>query len=153
MASAAVMNHVGHCVVDLDRSTRFYTELLGFEVDRTLDVPDRATEALLKVTAPAGCRAVYLQLGDFVLELIHFDRPGNPPFRERVFNEPGLTHLSLSVDDLDDVRARVGELGGELVTDLGGVIMVRDPDGQLLELLPTSYREQLAADRAKGPSA
>lgn len=148
MASASVHNHIGQCVTDVDRSIRFYTELLGFEVDRTLTIPDGPAGALLNIEAPVGCRAVYLTLGTFVLELMHFDRDGNPPFNERVFNEPGLTHLSLSVEDLDDMRARVEGLGGTIVTDLGVVLLVRDPDGQLLELLPMGYREQLAAERA-----
>jgi len=62
-----------------------------------------------------------------------------------VMNEPGLTHVSVSVDDIDAVCARVGEFGGEVLTDtnIGAAIFIRDPDGQLLELLPMSYRERL----------
>jgi predicted lactoylglutathione lyase len=61
-------------------------------------------------------------------------------------NDPGLTHLSLSCD-LERVVARVGELGGEVLadTDIGFGVFVRDPDGQLLELLPLAYAERLAA--------
>ena len=65
------------------------------------------------------------------------------PRRERSFTEPGLTHLSFSVDDLAATCDLVTEQGGEVLTDtdIGGLaIMVRDPDGQLLELLPTTYR-------------
>ena len=52
-------------------------------------------------------------------------------------NEPGLTHLSLTTDDLPGTLAVVAELGGEVLddTDVGVAVMVRDPDGQLLELL------------------
>lgn len=54
--------------------------------------------------------------------------------------EAGLTHLSLSVSDLDGVLALVGGLGGSVV---GGTVsaqpaMIRDPDGQLIELLADS---------------
>jgi catechol 2,3-dioxygenase-like lactoylglutathione lyase family enzyme len=141
MDPGGIVNHVGQCVTDLDRSTRFYTELLGFEVDRTLDLPDQAVSTLLAIPAPVGCHVVYLRRGDFQLELMRFEREGNPDFTERRFNEPGLTHLSVSVNDLDAARARVTELGGTIVTDLGVVVMVRDPDGQLLELLPRSSRD------------
>ena len=60
-------------------------------------------------------------------------------------NEPGLTHLSLSVDDVDAVCARVPEYGGEVVesSNIGAAVFVRDPDGQLLELLPMTYRKHL----------
>ena len=37
------------------------------------------------------------------------------------------------------------ELGGTVVegTDIGAAIFVRDPDGQLVELLPSTYRDHL----------
>jgi catechol 2,3-dioxygenase-like lactoylglutathione lyase family enzyme len=139
----SVVNHVGHCVTDLARSRRFYEELLDFTFQRELRVPDAPAAQLLRVEAPVGMTAVYLQRDGFVLELLHFDRAGNAPRRERSFTEPGLTHLSFSVDDVAATCARVGELGGEVLTDtdLGGLaVMIRDPDGQLLELLPMSYR-------------
>ncbi len=82
---------------------------------------------------------MYLERGDFVLELLHFDRAGNAPARERTFTEPGLTHLSFTVEDIAVTCARVTDLGGEILWDTdsrGRAIMVRDPDGQLLELLP-----------------
>lgn len=139
----SAFNHVGHCVTDLDRSRRFYEELLGFSFQRELRVPDAPAAQLLRVDAPVGMTAAYLERDGFVLELLHFDRAGNDPRRERSFTEPGLTHLSFSVDDVAATCARVDELGGEVLadTDLGGLaVMIRDPDGQLLELLPMSYR-------------
>lgn len=139
----SVVNHVGLCVADLARARRFYEELLGFMFQRELRVPDAPAAQLLRVEAPVGMTAVYLQRDSFVLELLHFDRAGNAAPRERSFTEPGLTHLSFSVDDVAATCARVGALGGEVLTDtdLGGLaVMIRDPDGQLLELLPMSYR-------------
>ena len=139
----SAFNHVGHCVTDLARSRRFYEELLGFTFQRRLEVPDAPASQLLRVSAPVGMTAVYLERDGFVLELLHFDRDGNDPPRERSFTEPGLTHLSFSVDDVAASCKRVAELGGEVLTDtdLGGLaVMIRDPDGQLLELLPMSYR-------------
>jgi lactoylglutathione lyase len=139
----SAFNHVGLCVTDLARSRRFYEELLGFTFRNELAVPDGPTGKLLRITPPVGLSAVYLERDGFVLELIHFAREGNAPRRERHFTEPGLTHLSISVDDLAATCAQVIELGGEVLadTDLGGLaVMIRDPDGQLIELLPLSYR-------------
>lgn len=139
----STFNHVGHCVTDLARSRRFYEEAFGFTHQRDLRVPDEPASRLLRVPAPVGMTAVYLELDGFVLELLHFEREGNAPQRERGFTEPGLTHLSFSVDDIAATCERVRELGGEVLTDtdMGGhAITVRDPDGQLIELLPMSYR-------------
>ena len=142
----AVVNHVGLCVTDLERSRRFYEAVLGFTHQRDLPVPDVAASRLLQVPEPVGCTAVYLERDGFVLELLHFDREGNAPRRERSFTEPGLTHISFSVDDVDATCALVEQHGGTVLhdTDMGGLaINVRDPDGQILELLPMSYREGL----------
>ena len=133
------MNHVGHCVADLDRSRRFYEGVFGFRVVRELQVPDGPASTLLRVSPPVGLTALYLELGGSILELLHFDRPGSPSAEERPFTQPGLTHLSFTVEDVAATCALVAELGGTVLeeTDVGGfAIMVRDPDGQVLELLP-----------------
>ena len=134
----ATVNHVGLCVSDLDRSRAFYQQVLGFESVREMAIPDDFTTDLLRVPRPVGLTASYLRRDAFVLELLHFDRPGNPSARDRPFPEPGLTHLSFTVDDLDATRALVEEHGGEVLVDTevaSLAVMVRDPDGQLLELL------------------
>jgi lactoylglutathione lyase len=139
----SAFNHVGHCVTDLPRSRRFYEELLGFTHVRDLPVPDAPASRLLRVAEPVGMTAVYLERDSFTLELLHFAREGNAPRRERAFTEPGLTHLSFSVEDIPATCDRVAELGGEVLTDtdMGGLaVMIRDPDGQLIELLPMTYR-------------
>jgi lactoylglutathione lyase len=143
--TSVVFNHVGHCVADVARSRRFYEELFGFELARQMAVPDSPADRLLRIEAPLGLTAVYLRKEALVLELIHFDRPGNPPARPRVINEPGLTHLSFSVGDVAATAARVTEFGGEVLpdTNVGAAVFVRDPDGQLIELLPLAYRETL----------
>lgn len=146
MPGDVAFNHVGQCVTDLARSRRFYEELLGFTVERELHPPDDPSSTLLRLPKPLGMTALYLRRDGLVLELLHF-AGGTEPARERVMNEPGLTHISLSVDDVQGVCARVAGYGGEVLTDtdIGFGIFIRDPDGQLIELLPMSYREQLDA--------
>jgi lactoylglutathione lyase len=140
---AVIVNHVGLCVTDLDRSRRFYIDVLGFVFDRELQPPDEPTGQLLSLEAPVGLTAVYLSRGSFVLELLHFDRPGNPPAPVRPFDEPGLTHLSFSVEDMAGAVALVPLRGGQVVSEVMGAVVVRDPDGQVLELLPMAYRRTL----------
>jgi catechol 2,3-dioxygenase-like lactoylglutathione lyase family enzyme len=89
--------------------------------------------------------ACYLVRDGLTLELLHFAADGQTrPYRARTMNEPGLTHISLSVDDLDATLARVPDFGGEVVpgSHIGAAAFIRDPDGQLVELLPMAYRRQ-----------
>ena len=142
----SAFNHVGQCVTDLERSKRFYCELLGFVVEREITPPDESSAQLMLLTPPLAMTAAYLVRDGLVLELLHFAAAGQTqPFRERTMNEPGLTHLSLSVDDIDDVCARVPDYGGAVIaaSHIGAAVFVRDPDGQLLELLPMAYRRHL----------
>jgi lactoylglutathione lyase len=143
---SSVFNHVGHCVSDLSRSRRFYEELLGFEFLREINPPDEGTSKLTRLPEPVGMTACYLGRDGFVLELLHYGGNAAAPLlpRERPMNEPGLTHISVSCD-VDDVLGRVAEYGGEVLddTNIGAAVFIRDPDGQLVELLPMSYRASL----------
>jgi catechol 2,3-dioxygenase-like lactoylglutathione lyase family enzyme len=137
VVARARFNHVGQCVSDLERSRRFYVEVFGFEVARQLQPPDQGSAELLRIDPPLGMTACYLKRDDFILELLHFADAGTVPGDERVVNQLGLTHVSLSVDDLDAALAAVEANGGEVLTDtnIGVAIFVKDPDGQLVELL------------------
>jgi lactoylglutathione lyase len=141
-----VFNHVGQCVTDLERSKRFYCELLGFSFDREINPPDELSAKLMGLEPPLAMTASYLVRDGLVLELLHYAAAGQTrPTRARTMNEPGLTHISLSVDDLDGTLARVPDFGGEVIADsnIGAGVFVRDPDGQLVELLPMAYRRSL----------
>ena len=141
----SAFNHVGQCVSDLERSKRFYVELFGFVVEREITPPDDSTAQLLSLTPPLGMTAAYLVRDGLVLELLAFATGPTQAFRPREMNEPGLTHVSLSVDDIAAVCTRIPEYGGEVIeaSNIGAAVFVRDPDGQLLELLPMAYRKHL----------
>ena len=149
--SSNVMNHMGQCVSDLERSRTFYEEALGFTFWRILELDDEPSNQLLRLQTPMGFRACYLKQGSFVLELLHFAGEGAKPapFRPRPMNELGLTHISLSVDDIPATCALVEQYGGEVLRGTAldsGSLFVRDPDGQLIELLPMAYAEQFAPE-------
>ncbi len=141
-----IYNHTGHVVTDLARSKRFYQEVLGFSFWYEISPPDGPTARLSMLTPPLGLTASYLTLDGFVLELMHYGAEGaTAPYRVRTMNEPGLTHLSIAVDDVHGVAALAVEHGGQLIeeSDIGAALFVRDPDGQLIELLPAAYRDRL----------
>jgi lactoylglutathione lyase len=142
-----VFNHLGQCVTDLARTRRFYETVFGFEFWREINPPDTPSDRLLRLDPPIGLTACYLRRGDFVLELLAFAGAGAQPgpAQARAMNEPGLTHLSLSVADVAATCEQVAAHGGEVLTDtdIGAGIFVRDPEGQLVELLPMAYRDSL----------
>ena len=65
----AVHNHTGQVVADLERASRFYTEVLGFRHWHSIELPDEPTAQLLGLSPPLGVRVEYLTLED-VLSLI-----------------------------------------------------------------------------------
>jgi lactoylglutathione lyase len=140
-----VFNHVGLCVSDRERSRRFYEDLLAFQFWWELEIPDEGTAQLLQLAGPIGVRATYLVRDGFVLELIDFSKREAQVGPQRVMDQVGLTHMSLSVSDLAGVLEQVETFGGsvveETVTDL--FAMIRDPDGQLIELLPDTWLSAL----------
>ncbi len=142
----AVYNHTGQVVTDVERSKRFYQEVFGFRFWYEIQPPDEATSKLNCLEPPLGVTASYLTLDGFVLELIHYGVPGaTNAFAGRTMADPGLTHISISVDDVRAAAAKVSEHGGEIIeeSDVGVALFVRDPDGQLVELLPADYRDRL----------
>jgi lactoylglutathione lyase len=94
-------------------------------------------------------RAVYLRRDGFVLELLGFTEPEPLAARARPIIEPGLTHVSVGVDDLDDACAAVLAHGGTVFPEsrLQTAVFVADPEGQVIELLAgTRFPERLHAD-------
>jgi len=142
----SIYNHTGQIVTDLERSKRFYQEVLGFKFWFEFNPPEDATAKLCSLKAPLGVTACYLILDGLVLELIHYAAPGvTTAYRPRTMNEPGLTHFSIAVDDVWATARKAVEYGGEIIedSDIGIGLIIRDPDGQMMELLHTSFRANL----------
>jgi lactoylglutathione lyase len=115
-------------VGDLDRSTAFYTEILGMKLMRKDDYPEG------KFTN------VFIGYGDettdAVLELTH-----NWETSEYDIGS-AYGHIAIEVDDVyravEDIRKRGGEISREAGPMKGGsrvLAFVRDPDGYAIELL------------------
>jgi lactoylglutathione lyase len=140
-----VFNHVGLCVTDLERARRFYENVLSFRYWWELDAPEEGTSVLLQLPQPVGLHAMYLLRDGLVLELLHYRSADVKPWQLRIMAEPGLTHLSFSVDDVAEAVRRVVPNGGQVIeeTDIKAAVMIRDPDGQLIELTSADWRNAL----------
>jgi len=136
-------SHVGICVSDLERSIRFYCDGLGFEVSDRFDLDSTQLPGLdrgLEVDGPVSVVSQMIVNGPMKIELLYY--PGRAargtPSNSRGLL--GLTHLSFSVDQVDDAAARLLEYGATLVegtrADVGvPIVFLTDPDGTRVELM------------------
>jgi lactoylglutathione lyase len=145
MTSALV--HVGLTTRDMARSRRFYTDALGFVFDRELRMAGDQIDGLLRLEPKSDLHAIYLRLGAFTLELMQFDPAADAGAGLRRFNQTGLAHLSIAVADMSATIERVVAAGGVMVSHAGRACIVRDPDGQLIELLEIAVHDEIEAGR------
>ena len=136
------LSHVGVCVSDLERSTRFYCEALGFEKAESHTVGDEF--ARLMGLDGVDLTSQFLRRDGHAIELLSFGRPEAAPGDGRPIHTFGLTHLSFLVHDVDEVAAKVREHGGtvhdETRTFFGedralDFVYCSDPDGTRVELM------------------
>src|SRR5262245_54725450 len=104
------MTHIGLCVADLERSTRFYRDGLGFAYRSELRIAGEPTETLLGLR-DVDLHAVYLERDGTRIELLHYVTPGaTGDTAPRPMNQRGLTHLSLRVDNMPETLAALRPL-------------------------------------------
>jgi lactoylglutathione lyase len=115
-------------VGDLDRSVRFYTDVLGMQLLRRKEYPD----------------------GKFTLAFLGYGDEKNNTALELTYNW-GVTeydignafgHIAIEVDDVYRAAERIREQGGEIIREPGPmnagttiIAFVKDPDGYEIELL------------------
>jgi catechol 2,3-dioxygenase-like lactoylglutathione lyase family enzyme len=152
------VHHVGITVSDVERSTEFYQQTLGFR--KTLDMPlgGPSLERLLGLKPGVKARSVILQQGPSQIgeiELIQFDPPAAASTGRKRPGDPGLFMLSFEVKDevLEDVCQRLSDQGVEFYCEpqrleLKGygpirAVMFEDPDGVMIELMELPSAEDI----------
>ncbi|MFQ3284030.1 MAG: catechol 2,3-dioxygenase-like lactoylglutathione lyase family enzyme [Natronomonas sp.] len=131
-------HHTGLTVAELDRSVAFYTELLGCTVESRFSVSGDAFGTVVGQDGVSG-RFVHLDSGGSRIELVEYE-PAGPTRKPATLPQPGGSHVAFSVDDVDafleELPDRVEPLSEPRTTDSGTrLVFVRDPDGNLVELL------------------
>src|SRR5436190_6362740 len=116
MLPLARLTHIGICVSNLERSMRFYRDLLGFSCEHQLDVEGEPTDTLLRLRG-TKLHAEYLTRDGVRIELLHFASPPAPPRPERPMNQYGLTHLSFRVTDMDGVLEALRAAGEQVLEE------------------------------------
>jgi catechol 2,3-dioxygenase-like lactoylglutathione lyase family enzyme len=130
---------------DAHRLSEFYQRVLSF---RLLEIERRSGPDFERLTGVAGgASAISLGLGDDVVELLQFDRPGRPYPAGAISSGLCFQHFAIIVSDVQLAYQRLVSAGGwtaistdgpqQLPASSGGVtaFKFRDPDGHPLELL------------------
>ena len=134
------LGHVGLGVSNLERSLKFYRDVMGMEVLMELTITD---DRIARVTGMPGaqCRIVHLKLGDGILELFEYSNPiGINKAKDMRQCDYGLIHLGFEVNEFHKHVEQFKEMGleflGEPVEFRPGVwvVYLRGPDGEVIEL-------------------
>jgi catechol 2,3-dioxygenase-like lactoylglutathione lyase family enzyme len=129
----------------LDRTARFYTDVLGFETVARSVVPAPARLGLAD-SDEARVERLVLRLGSQEIECLAFDPPGRPYPADSSSTDLWFQHAAIVVSDMEAAFSRLRAAGVEPVSKRGperlpakdgGVLAFkfRDPDGHPLELL------------------
>jgi len=146
------VNHIGITVGDLDAAVRLYTSVFNLEVlvpaqtasmktpfgDRRRDVfgPQWGEMRIAHLATPTGVG----------IELFEFVEPATvKPEGEFEYWRVGISHLCLTVDDLDEAIAKLVSFGGRQRSEIHTVwpgtriCYCQDPWGVVIELSSGTY--------------
>jgi catechol 2,3-dioxygenase-like lactoylglutathione lyase family enzyme len=152
------LSHVGLTVRDLDTSLAFWRDHVRLrELGRGLV----EWEHLDRIIGLDGTQIEWAELelpGGAILELFAYWRPHAPPLPPGGMNRPGMAHICLEVDHVEQIVERLTAAGyqarsSELVTIPRGAykgfkcIYFLDPDGVTLELSERPVGQRPAALR------
>ena len=123
-SSARGLHHTALLCADVERTVRFYQDVLGFPLTEIVENRDYA-----------GSSHFFFDIGNGNL-LAFFDLPGLE-LGEYAEVLGGLHHMAISVDPdrWGALRTRLDEAGVDYEVESGTSIYFRDPDGARLELL------------------
>ena len=127
MTKAKKLLHTRYRVNDLERTVKFYKEVLGLEETR-------------RHKSPRGSELVFLKAphSEELIELCYF--PSSGPVQV----QPDLTHLAFEVDSLEEFGKHIATKGirfsdgPHLKPDGGGIAFIDAPEGYEIELIQPS---------------
>ncbi len=124
-----------HVVADLDKTTRFYGDRLGLELNgapgpRAFSV-NAVVEGLYDAKGSQSRVAVFKIAGSPLgVEFVEFKDAGQKAFRPRM-QDPGASLLAIPVGDVRSVMAKLKEDATPVMSDA----VVQDPDGFYVQLV------------------
>ena len=142
------LNHVGLSTPDIDRANAFYRDGLGFSeiISFAWPVGTPGADAGLGLTDTAASVTVLLT-GNSYLEVLQFDSPLPIAFDSApTLRREGISHIGLEVTNLESATDLVVASGGSVDANFPATEtsrLVRDPDGNIIELHTSSQGDPL----------
>jgi lactoylglutathione lyase len=126
--------HLALKVDDLERTTHFYRDVLGFKEMNTAKVRDHTSR--------------HLSDGTIDLALIQYDAGTRSAESTAAGEGPCIHHFAVEVPDMKAAERRIRELGCEVISDPGVVpVKFRAPGGTVCELVPEGRYKKPAAKK------
>lgn len=136
------IRHTGLVVTDLERALGFWCDVLGFKVSKQSEESGPHIDAMMGLS---GVRVTTVKLAapdNNLIELLRFhSHPDRPNWTGQPFST-GLTHIALTVKNLDEAHSRLSAAGVVFLAppqySPDGYVKVtyaRGPEGVLLELV------------------
>src|SRR6185295_5996458 len=113
------IDHINIVVADLERSVKFYTEVLGFRKTHDVTMEGEWIEAIIGLRGVKGLVAfVEPPGGGPRLELLQYVAPAGVALPENSrANTRGLRHIALRVDNIGAMSAKLHAAGVTLFSD------------------------------------
>ncbi len=136
---------IGVVVTDLDRSLRFYEEVVGMRRKRSFDLDeDFGARSGLTDGRPVHIEVLELESGEHATEWKLMSFGEDTPRQENAYihDHTGVQYITIHVAALNPILERIRahdvELLGDTPTPLGGAnhfVLIQDPDGTFVELI------------------
>lgn len=136
------IRHTGIVVTDLGAALSFYRDLLGFREIKRLDESGAYIDNMLSLINARVTTVKLAAPDDSRIELLHYHSHPRKPGPGRESCSIGITHIALTVENLDRAYERLSAAGVRFNAPpqrspdgYAKVTFCRDPDGTLVELV------------------
>ncbi|QJW45294.1 methylmalonyl-CoA epimerase [bacterium BFN5] len=105
MFKVTKVDHIGIAVKDLEQAKKFYTEMLGMEVQGE------------EVVEQQKVKVCFIPSGDSEVELLESTSPDGPIAKFIEKNGEGIQHIALRVDNIENALADLKAKGVRLIDE------------------------------------
>jgi len=139
---ANTTRHVGIVVKDLAKTTDFWINLIGFKLHIDTKEISPYIDELLGIANPELRTVKLIDENGFIIELLEFANYPAKDNWEGNLASTGLTHIALTVIDLDSLTSKLKENDYKFISEVKNspngavkVVFVTGPEGIMLELV------------------